>query len=239
MSSKHLRGDVNYAWPSAEVAVMGAKVTADATQNSECVLCCSSSIDRAKKKQTSLLFKINSKHTFQHTVFTFSSYPAILSIALQYFKKKIWCCPTILSQKPLSWYLFRVLCRSSSGERRTRRRLKPNMWRSLPTLSLQLSEVLFTPPQSLTRYTTPEPCCLHHPKASLSHDIYALMAMAVMLSSFNHFFSFVSQVLLTTSFSPQPPERGSAETWRSWPVRSKATHGKNMPTFPCKAVCLV
>lgn len=26
MSSKHLRGDVNYAWPSAEVAVMGAKV---------------------------------------------------------------------------------------------------------------------------------------------------------------------------------------------------------------------
>ncbi len=28
MSSKHLRGDVNYAWPTAEVAVMGAKVTA-------------------------------------------------------------------------------------------------------------------------------------------------------------------------------------------------------------------
>ena len=25
MSSKHLKGDVNYAWPSAEVAVMGAK----------------------------------------------------------------------------------------------------------------------------------------------------------------------------------------------------------------------
>lgn len=25
MSSKHLRGDFNYAWPSAEVAVMGAK----------------------------------------------------------------------------------------------------------------------------------------------------------------------------------------------------------------------
>lgn len=24
MSSKHLKGDVNYAWPSAEVAVMGA-----------------------------------------------------------------------------------------------------------------------------------------------------------------------------------------------------------------------
>nr|KAG5701443.1 hypothetical protein BaRGS_032775 [Batillaria attramentaria] len=26
MSSKHLRGDMNYAWPTAEVAVMGAKV---------------------------------------------------------------------------------------------------------------------------------------------------------------------------------------------------------------------
>jgi len=25
MSSKHIRGDTNYAWPSAEVAVMGAK----------------------------------------------------------------------------------------------------------------------------------------------------------------------------------------------------------------------
>ena len=25
MSSKHLRSDFNYAWPSAEVAVMGAK----------------------------------------------------------------------------------------------------------------------------------------------------------------------------------------------------------------------
>ena len=25
MSSKHLRGDMNYAWPTAEVAVMGAQ----------------------------------------------------------------------------------------------------------------------------------------------------------------------------------------------------------------------
>lgn len=25
MSSKHLKGDYNYAWPSAEIAVMGAK----------------------------------------------------------------------------------------------------------------------------------------------------------------------------------------------------------------------
>ena len=26
MSSKHIRGDVNYAWPSAQIAVMGAEV---------------------------------------------------------------------------------------------------------------------------------------------------------------------------------------------------------------------
>ncbi len=25
MSSKHLRGDTNYAWPTAEIAVMGSK----------------------------------------------------------------------------------------------------------------------------------------------------------------------------------------------------------------------
>ncbi|MBR9826201.1 MAG: methylmalonyl-CoA carboxyltransferase, partial [Alphaproteobacteria bacterium] len=29
MSSKHLRGDVNYAWPTAEIAVMGAKGAAE------------------------------------------------------------------------------------------------------------------------------------------------------------------------------------------------------------------
>ncbi len=38
MSSKHLRGDVNYAWPTAEIAVMGAKVTDRLTQ---VVHCCS------------------------------------------------------------------------------------------------------------------------------------------------------------------------------------------------------
>lgn len=27
MNSKHMRGDLNYAWPTAEVAVMGAKVS--------------------------------------------------------------------------------------------------------------------------------------------------------------------------------------------------------------------
>ena len=35
MASKHLRGDVNYAWPSAEIAVMGAKGAAEILYRSE------------------------------------------------------------------------------------------------------------------------------------------------------------------------------------------------------------
>ncbi len=35
MSSKHLRGDVNYAWPSAEIAVMGAKGAVEILYRSE------------------------------------------------------------------------------------------------------------------------------------------------------------------------------------------------------------
>jgi propionyl-CoA carboxylase beta chain len=35
MSSKHLRGDVNYAWPTAEIAVMGSKGAAEIIYRSE------------------------------------------------------------------------------------------------------------------------------------------------------------------------------------------------------------
>jgi len=35
MSSKHIRGDVNYAWPSAEIAVMGAKGAAEIIYRAE------------------------------------------------------------------------------------------------------------------------------------------------------------------------------------------------------------
>jgi propionyl-CoA carboxylase beta chain len=35
MSSKHIRGDINYAWPSAEIAVMGAKGAAEILYRSE------------------------------------------------------------------------------------------------------------------------------------------------------------------------------------------------------------
>lgn len=35
MSSKHLRGDINYAWPTAEIAVMGAKGAIEVLMNKE------------------------------------------------------------------------------------------------------------------------------------------------------------------------------------------------------------
>jgi propionyl-CoA carboxylase beta chain len=35
MSSKHIRGDVNYAWPTAEIAVMGPKGAAEIIYRSE------------------------------------------------------------------------------------------------------------------------------------------------------------------------------------------------------------
>jgi propionyl-CoA carboxylase beta chain len=35
MSSKHLRGDINYAWPTSEVAVMGAKGATEILYRSE------------------------------------------------------------------------------------------------------------------------------------------------------------------------------------------------------------
>jgi propionyl-CoA carboxylase beta chain len=35
MSSKHLRGDINYAWPTAEIAVMGAKGATEILYRSE------------------------------------------------------------------------------------------------------------------------------------------------------------------------------------------------------------
>ncbi|MEM6678655.1 MAG: carboxyl transferase domain-containing protein, partial [Pseudomonadota bacterium] len=35
MSSKHLRGDINYAWPTAEIAVMGSKGAVEILYRSE------------------------------------------------------------------------------------------------------------------------------------------------------------------------------------------------------------
>jgi propionyl-CoA carboxylase beta chain len=46
MSSKHLRGDANYAWPGAEVAVMGAKGAVE-------ILYAGKDVDRHTKEYTS------------------------------------------------------------------------------------------------------------------------------------------------------------------------------------------
>jgi len=35
MASKHIRADVNYAWPTAEIAVMGAKGATEILYRSE------------------------------------------------------------------------------------------------------------------------------------------------------------------------------------------------------------
>lgn len=81
--------------------------------------------------------------------------------------------------------------------------------------------------------------CFLHSKASQPYDVCSLMTSALVLFDTKPLFFFFFQVLLMTLFNPQPPERESVVTWRSWPVRSKSIPGKNMPTFPCKAVCLL
>lgn len=86
------------------------------------------------------------------------------------------------------------------------------MWRSLPIPSLLLSEVHKNTHSSLQHYRYIHRC----------------------LFSLNNV-SRVSQALWTTSFSPRPPARGSAETWRCWPAKNRPTPGRNMLTFLCKS----
>ena len=100
MSSKHLRGDVNYAWPTAEVAVMGAKV------------------------QTLLLFV--------------GVFLPLSDLTLCENRFSVVC------------FFPRVPFRSSSEGRRTRRRPRPNTWKSSPTPSQLPFEV--NPPDVLTAF---------------------------------------------------------------------------------------
>lgn len=51
MNSKHIRGDINYAWPSAEIAVMGPKGAVEIIFKRE--------IDRADDKEAALEQKVN------------------------------------------------------------------------------------------------------------------------------------------------------------------------------------
>lgn len=50
MSSKHIRGDMNFAWPSAEIAVMGPHGAAEIIFKKE--------IDKAKDKEKALAEKV-------------------------------------------------------------------------------------------------------------------------------------------------------------------------------------
>ncbi len=57
MSSKHLRGDINYAWPSAEIAVMGAKGAAGVLYGKE-----------ARKAEDPKAFLAEKEREYQDTV---------------------------------------------------------------------------------------------------------------------------------------------------------------------------
>jgi propionyl-CoA carboxylase beta chain len=57
MSSKHLRGDINYAWPSAEIAVMGARGAVGVLYGRE-----------AKKADDPASFLIEKEKEYQNTV---------------------------------------------------------------------------------------------------------------------------------------------------------------------------
>ncbi len=57
MSSKHLRGDINYAWPSAEIAVMGAKGAVGVLYGRD-----------AKKAEDPARFLVEKEKEYQNTV---------------------------------------------------------------------------------------------------------------------------------------------------------------------------
>ena len=54
MNSKHIRGDFNYAWPSAEIAVMGPKGAVEIIFKKE--------ISKAKNPETNLIKQLNRIH---------------------------------------------------------------------------------------------------------------------------------------------------------------------------------
>ncbi len=57
MSSKHLRGDINYAWPSAEIAVMGARGAVEVLYGRQ-----------AKKSESPAAFLAEKEKEYQDTV---------------------------------------------------------------------------------------------------------------------------------------------------------------------------
>ncbi|MBF0417997.1 MAG: methylmalonyl-CoA carboxyltransferase, partial [Magnetococcales bacterium] len=61
MSSKHLRGDLNYAWPNAEIAVMGPKGAAEIIFRNEIR---SAEDPEAKLKEVSAAYAANFANPF-------------------------------------------------------------------------------------------------------------------------------------------------------------------------------
>ncbi|HSO10141.1 MAG TPA: carboxyl transferase domain-containing protein, partial [Desulfoprunum sp.] len=57
MSSKHLRGDINYAWPSAEIAVMGARGAVEVLYGRQ-----------ARKAENAVDFLADKEKEYQNTV---------------------------------------------------------------------------------------------------------------------------------------------------------------------------
>jgi acetyl-CoA carboxylase carboxyltransferase component len=57
MSSKHLRGDINYAWPTAEIAVMGPKGAIEVLQSKKI----SKIEDEAERAEFIKMLKRNTK----------------------------------------------------------------------------------------------------------------------------------------------------------------------------------
>ena len=135
MSSKHLRGDANYAWPTAEVAVMGAKVNP-----------CWRSHGRAAAVSGFALAQ-----GWPRKVKTAGIFPGAASLSA------CWCAVggRGLPSRQLSslragflsptcrLYLSRAPSRSSSEEKRQTQRL--NTWRSLQTPFPQPWEVRWSP----------------------------------------------------------------------------------------------
>lgn len=125
MSSKHLRGDANYAWPTAEVAVMGAKVQAGCPS----LLCCSQQcLHRAQSWPSKTMTTGISPVTAYWNAHLDTGWGPGLVKQLSSVRAEL---------LPLTCRLglSRVLSRSFSEEKRQMRRL--NMWISLQTPFLQ------------------------------------------------------------------------------------------------------
>lgn len=114
MSSKHLRGDANYAWPTAEVAVMGAKVNKCRLTRTVC------SSHRCSLAQRLL----TERKTSDALLKRFAQCHAVCGGGKEGIS-------ALYGLNTCGLYLPRVLCRSFSEEKRQTQR--QNTWINLQT----------------------------------------------------------------------------------------------------------